>query len=87
MSLGALVQRDFVLEPDSLALATECGNLDARVPQLRTAVDALQRSDTWIYLDGGHSTWHRPAEQADLTPAGIRRNQINDLNPRFENLR
>lgn len=58
-----------VLEPDSLALATECGNLDARVPQLRTAVDALQRSDTWIYLDGGHSTWHRPAEQADLIDA------------------
>lgn len=58
-----------VLEPDSLALATECGNLDARVPQLRAAVDALQRSGTWIYLDGGHSTWHRPAEQADLIAA------------------
>lgn len=55
-----------VLEPDSLALATQCGNLDARVPQLRAAVDALQREDTWLYLDGGHSDWHPAAETARL---------------------
>jgi len=58
-----------VLEPDSLALATECGNLDARVPQLRTAVAALQRPGTFIYLDGGHSTWHPAEEQARLLAA------------------
>ena len=58
-----------VLEPDSLALATECGNLDARVPQLRTAIDALQRPGTVIYLDGGHSTWHPADEQARLLAA------------------
>ncbi|WP_312678325.1 glycoside hydrolase family 6 protein [Microbacterium sp.] len=58
-----------VLEPDSLALAPECGNLDARVPQLRAAISALQRSGTWIYLDGGHSNWHPAAQTAQLLQA------------------
>ena len=58
-----------MLEPDSLALATECGNLDARVPQLRSAVHALQRPGTFIYLDGGHSNWHPAEEQARLVAA------------------
>lgn len=58
-----------VLEPDSLALAPECGNLDARVPQLRAAITALQRSGTWIYLDGGHSNWHPATQTAQLLHA------------------
>jgi len=60
------VQRIVVLEPDSLALAPECGNLGDRTRQLTTAVDALSGSDAWIYLDGGHSTWHEPATMADI---------------------
>ncbi|WP_238707039.1 glycoside hydrolase family 6 protein [Microbacterium lushaniae] len=60
------VQKIVVLEPDSLALAPECGNLADRGAQLSGAVDAMTGVDTWIYLDGGHSSW-LPAEQmADL---------------------
>lgn len=46
-----------ILEPDSLALAPECGNVAERVGQLGAAVDALASEATWIYLDGGHSDW------------------------------
>lgn len=73
-----------VLEPDSLSLATECGNLDDRVPQLRAAIAALQRTDSWIYLDGGHSSWHPAAVQADLLRAvgldGVRGFSLNVSN-------
>lgn len=60
------VQKIVLLEPDSLALAPECGNLQERIPQLAGAVDRIAGVNTWIYLDGGHSSW-LPAEQmADL---------------------
>lgn len=55
-----------VLEPDSLALAPECGNIDARAAQLRGAVDQLTSPDTWIYLDGGHSGWLSAEQMATL---------------------
>lgn len=55
-----------VLEPDSLALAPECGNVDERVDQLQGAVDALSADDTWIYLDAGHSNWVPVDEMAAL---------------------
>ncbi|WP_431801896.1 glycoside hydrolase family 6 protein [Microbacterium sp. bgisy203] len=86
---GALVQASevravVILEPDSLSLATECGNLDDRVAQLRAAVAALQRENTWIYLDGGHSNWHPAAEQARLLTAvglgGVRGFSLNVSN-------
>ncbi|MBD7958834.1 glycoside hydrolase family 6 protein [Microbacterium sp. Sa4CUA7] len=60
------LQRIVVLEPDSLALAPECGNLPDRTRQLTTAVEALSGSDAWIYLDGGHSTWHEPGTMAGI---------------------
>lgn len=60
------VQKIVILEPDSLGLAEECGNLDERVEQLRGAVTELASSNTWIYLDGGHSGWHAPAHMAAL---------------------
>lgn len=60
------VQKIVVLEPDSLAQAPDCGNLDARVAQLREAVDRIAGADTWIYLDGGHSNWRPAQEQAGL---------------------
>ncbi|MGZ0711679.1 glycoside hydrolase family 6 protein (plasmid) [Coraliomargarita sp. W4R53] len=55
-----------VLEPDSLAQATECGNVNSRVSQLRGAIDNLSGEGTWIYVDAGHSTWQPAAEMAQL---------------------
>lgn len=60
------VQKIVVLEPDSLALAPECGNVDERVSQLHDAVERLKGVDTWIYLDGGHSNWVASDEMAAL---------------------
>ncbi len=62
LKLAPDLQKVVILEPDSLALAPECGNLDDRVNQLRSAVEELAAPATWIYLDGGHSNW-LPAEQ------------------------
>lgn len=55
-----------ILEPDSLALAPECGNVDERVEQLSAAVGAIAAENTWIYVDGGHSNWLAPDEMAAL---------------------
>ena len=55
-----------ILEPDSLALAPECGNVDERVEQLSAAVEGLASESTWIYVDGGHSDWLAPEQMADL---------------------
>ncbi len=55
-----------VLEPDSLALAPECGNVDERVDQLRGAIDALSADGVWIYLDAGHSSWLAVDDMAAL---------------------
>lgn len=55
-----------ILEPDSLALAPDCGNLGARAAQLSGAIDALASDQTWIYLDGGHSNWRPAAEMASI---------------------
>ncbi|MGF2948845.1 glycoside hydrolase family 6 protein [Microbacterium alcoholitolerans] len=63
------LQKIVILEPDSLALAPECGNLDQRVTQLQAAVDALESPGTWIYLDGGHSGWLPAVEMAELIAA------------------
>ncbi|GAA2989155.1 endoglucanase [Microbacterium terrae] len=62
-----------VLEPDSLALASECVDVGERAALLSTAVDALVGPSTWLYLDGGHSNWHPAAEMAGLIE------QVGDL--------
>jgi endoglucanase len=63
-----------ILEPDALALAPECGNVDARVAQLQAAIDDLAAENTWIYLDAGHSDWLPVEQMADLlTQAGVER--------------
>jgi endoglucanase len=63
-----------ILEPDSLALAPECGNVDDRVAQLQAAIDDLSAANTWLYLDGGHSDWLSVDQMADLlTQAGVDR--------------
>jgi endoglucanase len=68
-----------ILEPDSLSLATECGNLDTRVEQVRDAAARLVDTNLFleapgpsIYLDGGHSTWLDSETMADiLRRAGV----------------
>ncbi len=60
------VQKIVVLEPDSIALASECGDIASRAGYLSAAVDALSSTGTWIYVDGGHSSWHSPDEMAQL---------------------
>jgi len=63
-----------ILEPDSLALAEECGNTDERVDELQAAISALEASGAVVYIDGGHSNWHPAADMAPLlTRAGIDR--------------
>lgn len=63
---AADVEPIVILEPDSLALAPECGNVEERAAQLTRAVDALASDSTWLYLDGGHSNWLPVSEMADL---------------------
>jgi endoglucanase len=53
-----------MLEPDSIALAQECGNLAERAPQLQGAAANLSAENARIYIDGGHSTWHSPEVMA-----------------------
>lgn len=62
-----------ILEPDSLALAPECGNIEDRADQLSKAIDALTADDSWIYLDAGHSQWLPVTEMASLI------SQVGDL--------
>ena len=63
-----------ILEPDSLALADECGNTDSRVQTIQAAITPFEAGDALVYLDGGHSNWHPAAETADLLKrAGVDR--------------
>ena len=60
------VETIIVLEPDSIALAQECGNLDERATQLQGAVENLSADDARVYIDGGHSSWHSPEAMAEF---------------------
>jgi endoglucanase len=60
------VKKVVIVEPDSLALAPQCGNVDERVDQLRGALGRLTGPDTWVYVDGGHSNWLGPEVMAGL---------------------
>ena len=55
-----------ILEPDSLALATECNVETLRVAQISQAVDTLSLTPAVVYLDGGHSNWLNASTMADL---------------------
>lgn len=72
---GALTaQTVVVLEPDALALASTCDDRDARVAQLRAAVDLLAPTGSTVYLDAGHSDWVAPDAMAQLLrDAGVSR--------------
>lgn len=58
-----------ILEPDSLALAPECGTVDAATAFLRDAVTRLAETSALVYLDGGHSRWLPATEMAPLLEA------------------
>jgi endoglucanase len=74
LKAGTGVPSIVILEPDALALAPECGNVDDRVAQLQAAIDDLAAENTWIYLDAGHSNWLPVGQMADLlTQAGVDR--------------
>jgi len=61
-----------ILEPDALGLATECGNVDQRVAQLRQDVDTFAPTLATVYLDAGHSDWLKAPVIAELlNRAGI----------------
>jgi endoglucanase len=72
-----------ILEPDALALADECGNVDERIGQLQDAASRLAEADIMlgaegpsIYLDAGHSNWGPAADMASLLQrAGIEKVQ------------
>ncbi|KQO10070.1 hypothetical protein ASF06_07585 [Agreia sp. Leaf244] len=71
---GAFADRSaiVILEPDALALATQCGNVDERIAQIKGAVDTFSSTQAVVYLDGGHSTWLPATQMADLlNRAGI----------------
>ena len=63
------IQKIVILEPDSIALSSSCGSPGDRAEHLRSAVDNIRGTNTWIYLDGGHSSWHPVDEMADLITA------------------
>ncbi|MCS5496072.1 glycoside hydrolase family 6 protein [Cnuibacter physcomitrellae] len=55
-----------ILEPDALALAHECANVDERLGEINASVDTLVPSGATIYIDAGHSNWGPAADMADL---------------------
>lgn len=69
LSQASDLQKIVVLEPDSIALSSQCGSLQERAGHLRAAVENLRGINTWIYLDGGHSSWHPAADMAGLIRA------------------
>ncbi len=63
-----------ILEPDALALASECKNVDERLSEVSGSVDALVGAGLVVYIDAGHSNWGPAAEMADLlNKAGVSR--------------
>jgi len=55
-----------ILEPDSISLAEECGDVEGRLRLVGTAGATLADAGATVYLDGGHSNWHSVQETADL---------------------
>lgn len=55
-----------ILEPDSISLAEQCGDVEGRLSLVSTAGATLTEAGATVYLDGGHSNWHSVQETADL---------------------
>jgi endoglucanase len=61
-----------VVEPDALASALQCDNLEERVGLISDAVSRLAAAGAATYLDGGHSDWVSPESLAPvLQRAGV----------------
>ena len=61
-----------IIEPDALALASECGNAPQRVAQIQQGVTSFASTVATVYLDAGHSDWIDAATMADLlNQAGV----------------
>lgn len=58
-----------ILEPDALASAAECGQIDQRTKQLSQATDELVDAGPTVYLDAGHAHWTDPATMAAMLQA------------------
>ena len=63
-----------ILEPDALALADECDNVEERLTEVGSSVDTLAAEGLTVYIDAGHSNWGPAADMADLlNRAGVDR--------------
>ncbi|MEA9986499.1 MULTISPECIES: glycoside hydrolase family 6 protein [Subtercola] len=76
-----------VLEPDALALATMCNNVDERVREISADIDVLGPAHATVYIDAGHSKWGRAADMATLlNRAGVNKargfaTNVSNYNP------
>lgn len=71
---GLTAQTVVILEPDALALTTQCDDRAERVAQLGRAVALLAPTGATVYLDAGHSGWIAPDVMAALLrDAGVDR--------------
>lgn len=55
-----------ILEPDSLALSSQCSEAATWGSDLAGAVDALTATSAWVYLDAGHSDWLPVSQMASI---------------------
>lgn len=63
-----------VLEPDALATAADCDQLEERTRLLGDAVDRLVDAGPAVYVDAGHSSWTDPSDMAAMLKAvGVER--------------
>lgn len=61
-----------ILEPDALALATQCGNVNERVKEISSDIDILGAVGAAVYIDAGHSKWGPTSDMAELlNKAGV----------------
>lgn len=60
------MQSVVLVEPDALSLAHECPDEDVQVDAVAGAVATLAVTNSWIYVDGGHSNWRSPEDMAAL---------------------
>ncbi|QWT24861.1 glycoside hydrolase family 6 protein [Subtercola sp. PAMC28395] len=61
-----------ILEPDALALATQCNNVSERVKEISSDLDIFAPVGATVYIDAGHSQWGPAADMAALlNQAGV----------------
>lgn len=63
-----------IVEPDALAMSTQCPALASRLPLLAAAVTGFAAIDAAVYIDAGHSGWVPAEEMAELLEqVGVRK--------------